>query len=66
MWGIKPESTDEALTGFVTACAAAGPSGCDLATKDSTPDSLRTLMYNLINVSYHTVNLVGANSRLVL
>ncbi|CCO33747.1 Putative hydrolase Mb2247c OS=Mycobacterium bovis (strain ATCC BAA-935 / AF2122/97) GN=Mb2247c PE=3 SV=1 [Rhizoctonia solani AG-1 IB] len=52
LWGITPESADEALTGFVTACVAAGPAGCDLATKGSTPDSLRTLLYNLINAAY--------------
>ncbi|KAF8738369.1 MEROPS serine peptidase family S33, partial [Rhizoctonia solani] len=52
MWRIKTESTDEALTGFLTACAAAGPSGCALATKNSTTDSLRQLVRDLINAAY--------------
>ncbi|KAG9120021.1 hypothetical protein FRC07_004657, partial [Ceratobasidium sp. 392] len=41
MWSINAESTDEALTGFVQACAVAGPSGCAIATSGSTADSLR-------------------------
>ncbi|KAF8703119.1 MEROPS serine peptidase family S33, partial [Rhizoctonia solani] len=62
MWGIMTESTDEALTGFVTGCAAAGPSGCALATKDSTPESLRALMYGLIDAAYDYKRQVGPNA----
>jgi hypothetical protein len=51
MWAIKTESTDEALIGFVTACAAAGPSGCALANKDSTPESILQSVYELVDVS---------------
>ncbi|KAJ1300924.1 hypothetical protein OPQ81_003350 [Rhizoctonia solani] len=52
MWGIKTESTDEALTGFVTACAAAGPSGCSLAAGNSTPDSIRQQIRDLLDAAY--------------
>ncbi|ELU35800.1 hypothetical protein AG1IA_10170 [Rhizoctonia solani AG-1 IA] len=62
MWGVMTESTDEALTGFVTACAAAGPSGCALATNDSTPESLRALMYGLIDAAYDYKRQVGPNA----
>lgn len=51
MWSIKPESTDEAFTGFASACAAAGPAGCAIATADSTADSIRQWTWDLIDVS---------------
>ncbi|QRW17406.1 Abhydrolase domain-containing protein [Rhizoctonia solani] len=59
MWRLKTESTDEALTGFVTACAAAGPSGCALATKDSTPDSLRQYAREIIDAAYDYKRKIG-------
>ncbi|CAE7050036.1 unnamed protein product [Rhizoctonia solani] len=62
MWWIKPESTDEALTGFVEACAAAGPSGCALATKGATSDSIRQLLRNLIDAAYDYKRAVGKNA----
>jgi hypothetical protein len=50
MWGIKPESTDEAFTGFAAACAAAGPTGCAIATAGSTADSIRQWTRDLLDV----------------
>ncbi|KAG8685997.1 hypothetical protein FRC11_009717, partial [Ceratobasidium sp. 423] len=52
MWRVKPESTDEAFIGFVTACAAVGPSACALATQNSTPESIRKQVLDLIGVVY--------------
>lgn len=52
MWGIKTESSDEAFIGFASACAAAGPSGCAIAKKDSTTDSIRKWVYDLIDAMY--------------
>ncbi|QRV92028.1 Abhydrolase domain-containing protein [Ceratobasidium sp. AG-Ba] len=52
MWSINAESTDEALTGFVTACAAAGPTGCAIASEGSTPDSLRDELRRMIDLAY--------------
>ncbi|KAG8740786.1 hypothetical protein FRC10_003895 [Ceratobasidium sp. 414] len=52
MWGIKPESTDEAFTGFVSGCAAAGPTGCAIATENSTADSLRQWARDLLDAAY--------------
>ncbi|GAB1525262.1 hypothetical protein RhiTH_008420 [Rhizoctonia solani] len=63
MWRIKTESTDEALTGFLTACAAAGPSGCALATKNSTTDSLRELVRDLIDAAYDYKRENGPNAQ---
>ncbi|KAF8604272.1 alpha/beta-hydrolase [Ceratobasidium sp. AG-I] len=64
MWGIKPESTDEAFTGFVTACAAAGPTGCAIATKDSTPDSLRQWTRDVLNAAYDYRRAAGPNAEI--
>ncbi|KAL5634901.1 hypothetical protein ACGC1H_002804 [Rhizoctonia solani] len=64
MWGVKPESTDEALTGFVEACAAAGPSGCALATKGATGDSIRQLLRNLIDAAYDYKRAVGKTAEI--
>ncbi|KAG9119699.1 hypothetical protein FRC07_005140 [Ceratobasidium sp. 392] len=52
MWSLKPESTDEAFTGFVSACAAAGPTGCAIAIENSTADSLRQWTRDLIDAAY--------------
>ncbi|QRW06145.1 Abhydrolase domain-containing protein [Ceratobasidium sp. AG-Ba] len=52
MWSINAESTDEALNGFVTACAAAGPTGCAIASEGSTPDSLRDELRQIIDLAY--------------
>ncbi|KAG8721708.1 hypothetical protein FRC09_007499 [Ceratobasidium sp. 395] len=59
MWGVKTESTDEAFTGFVSACAAAGPAGCALAQKGSTADSLRQGIRDLLNAAYDYRRSVG-------
>ncbi|CAE6500443.1 unnamed protein product [Rhizoctonia solani] len=64
MWGVKPESTDEALTGFVEACATAGPSGCALATKGATGDSIRQLLRSLIDAAYDYKRAVGKTAEI--
>ncbi|CAE6452473.1 unnamed protein product [Rhizoctonia solani] len=64
MWSIKPESTDEAFTGFVTACAAAGPSGCALATQNSTADSIRKQLSDVIDAAYDYKREVGPNAEI--
>ncbi|KAG9077801.1 hypothetical protein FRC06_008697, partial [Ceratobasidium sp. 370] len=51
-WAISTESADEALTGFVQACAAAGPGNCAIASRNSTPDSLRAGIRELIDSAY--------------
>ncbi|KEP51999.1 putative hydrolase [Rhizoctonia solani 123E] len=53
LWGVGLESTDEAFNGFVTACAAAGPSGCALATKDSNAETIRKFVIDLIDLGYY-------------
>ncbi|QRV77216.1 Abhydrolase domain-containing protein [Ceratobasidium sp. AG-Ba] len=58
------ESTDEALTGFVTACAAAGPTGCALASEGSTPDSLRNQLSQMIDMAYDYKKSAGASAEL--
>ncbi|KAG8717829.1 hypothetical protein FRC08_006558 [Ceratobasidium sp. 394] len=52
IWSIDVESADEALTGFVSACAAAGPENCAIASKNSTADSLREEIRQLIDDVY--------------
>ncbi|KAG8707836.1 hypothetical protein FRC11_007094 [Ceratobasidium sp. 423] len=64
MWKIKPESTDEAFTGFASACAAAGPSGCALATKGATSDSIRELARNVIDAAYDYKREVGPSAQI--
>ncbi|KAG9105175.1 hypothetical protein FRC07_009539 [Ceratobasidium sp. 392] len=59
MWGIMPESTDEAFTGFVSACAAAGPTGCAIATENSTADSIRQWTRDLLDAAYDYRQTVG-------
>ncbi|QRV95978.1 Abhydrolase domain-containing protein [Ceratobasidium sp. AG-Ba] len=51
-WAVSVESTDEALTGFVEACAYAGPGNCALASKNSTADSLRKDLLKLVDLAY--------------
>ncbi|CAE6422740.1 unnamed protein product [Rhizoctonia solani] len=51
-WAVKPESTDEAFTGFLKACAAAGPSRCAIAKEDSSEESLRKYVSGLIDAAY--------------
>ncbi|KAH7341643.1 TAP-like protein-domain-containing protein [Rhizoctonia solani] len=63
-WAVKPESTDEAFTGFVTACAAAGPSGCALATKDSNPETIRKVISDLIDLAYYYKRKVGPTAQI--
>lgn len=52
MWRIKPESTDEAFTGFAMACAAAGPSGCAIAFENSTTESVLQWTRDLLDAAY--------------
>ncbi|KAF8699096.1 MEROPS serine peptidase family S33, partial [Rhizoctonia solani] len=61
-WAVKPESTDEAFTGFVAACAAAGPSGCAIASKDSNPESIRKFVSDLIDLAYYYKREVGPSA----
>ncbi|CAE6440885.1 unnamed protein product [Rhizoctonia solani] len=62
-WAVKPESTDEAFNGFVTACAAAGPSGCAIAKKDSNPETVRKFVSDLIDMAYYYKRKVGRSAR---
>ncbi|KAG8740391.1 hypothetical protein FRC11_000286, partial [Ceratobasidium sp. 423] len=63
-WAVKPESTDEAFNGFVTACAAAGPSGCAIATKDSNPETVRKFVSDLIDLAYYYKRKVGPSAEI--
>ncbi|CAE6474631.1 unnamed protein product [Rhizoctonia solani] len=63
-WAVKPESTDEAFNGFVTACAAAGPSGCAIATKDSNPETVRKFVSDLIDSAYYYKRKVGPSAEI--
>ncbi|CAE6461451.1 unnamed protein product [Rhizoctonia solani] len=63
-WAVKPESTDEAFTGFVTACAAAGPSGCALATEGSNPETIRKVVSDLIDLAYYYKREVGPTAKI--
>ncbi|KAG8720235.1 hypothetical protein FRC09_009872 [Ceratobasidium sp. 395] len=49
IWNITVESVDEAFTGFVTACAAAGPAGCAIASPGSSADSIRDGVHQLMD-----------------
>ncbi|CAE6403564.1 hypothetical protein ACGC1H_005348 [Rhizoctonia solani] len=62
LWSVGLESTDEAFNGFVTACAAAGPSGCALATKDSNAETIRKFVIDLIDLGYHNRRKFGPTS----
>ncbi|CAE6456002.1 unnamed protein product [Rhizoctonia solani] len=61
---ISLESADEAFTGFVEACAAAGPSGCALATQGATADSIRQLVRNVLDAAYDYKRAVGPNAEI--
>ncbi|KAJ1307669.1 hypothetical protein OPQ81_001762 [Rhizoctonia solani] len=61
-WAVKPESTDEAFNGFVSACAAAGPSGCAIASKDSNPETVRKFVSNLIDLAYEYKRKLGSSA----
>ncbi|KAG8736012.1 hypothetical protein FRC10_009885 [Ceratobasidium sp. 414] len=62
-WGISTESADEALTGFVQACAAAGPGNCAIASQNSTADSLRAEIRELIDLAYDYKKAVGPSAQ---
>ncbi|KAG8725889.1 hypothetical protein FRC12_023912 [Ceratobasidium sp. 428] len=51
IWAVSAESTDEALAGFVTACAKAGPGKRKFASKGSTAESLTEKIRTLLDVS---------------
>ncbi|QRV77165.1 Abhydrolase domain-containing protein [Ceratobasidium sp. AG-Ba] len=51
-WAVSVESADEALEGFVQACATAGVGNCALASSNSTPTSLKKDLQNLIDMAY--------------
>ncbi|KAG9118282.1 hypothetical protein FRC07_007277 [Ceratobasidium sp. 392] len=61
-WAVSVESTDDTFTGFVQACAAAGPGSCVFATKNSTAESLRSEILELINKAYDYKKAVGAKA----
>ncbi|KAG8720004.1 hypothetical protein FRC09_010255 [Ceratobasidium sp. 395] len=50
-WAVNVESTDEALTGFASACAMAGSEGCAFANIGSTTESLLQDIRGLIDES---------------
>ncbi|KAG8701909.1 hypothetical protein FRC09_005064, partial [Ceratobasidium sp. 395] len=60
IWAINAESSDEALTGFVQACAAAGPNGCAIASSGSTADTLREWIRRLLDLAYDYKKTAGA------
>ncbi|KAG9124179.1 hypothetical protein FRC07_012564 [Ceratobasidium sp. 392] len=62
IWAINVESADEALTGFVQACAAAGPAGCAIAVDGSTADSLRIWIQQLLDMAYDYRKAAGAQA----
>ncbi|KAG9119040.1 hypothetical protein FRC07_006157 [Ceratobasidium sp. 392] len=62
IWAINVESADEALTGFVQACAMAGPAGCAIATAGSTTDSLRMWIQQLLDMAYDYRKAAGAQA----
>ncbi|KDN48830.1 hypothetical protein RSAG8_02817, partial [Rhizoctonia solani AG-8 WAC10335] len=62
-WAVKPGSTGETFHGFLTACAAAGPSRCDIANKDSNPETIRTYVYDLINGAYNYKRKLGRSAQ---
>ncbi|KAG8744376.1 hypothetical protein FRC10_010263 [Ceratobasidium sp. 414] len=63
IWSINAESTDEALTGFVQACAAAGPDNCAIAAVGSTADSLREGIRQLLDLAYDYKKAAGATAQ---
>jgi hypothetical protein len=52
LWNRTINAVDAAMTGFVTACAAAGPDGCVLASKNDTPNSVQTTVLQIIDVRF--------------
>ncbi|KAG9092623.1 hypothetical protein FRC06_011854 [Ceratobasidium sp. 370] len=62
-WGIAIESADEVLTGFVQACAAAGPGNCAIASAGSTADSLREWIQQLLDMAYDYKKAAGVDAR---
>ncbi|KAG9107874.1 hypothetical protein FRC07_008567 [Ceratobasidium sp. 392] len=64
IWNLTVESVDEAFTGFVTACAAAGPAGCALASPGSSADSIRDGVRQLIDRAYDFRKITGPNAEL--
>ncbi|KAG8721739.1 hypothetical protein FRC08_010620 [Ceratobasidium sp. 394] len=63
-WAMSTESADEALTGFVQACAAAGPGNCAIASQNSTADSLRADIRQLLDLAYDYKKAVGSSAKL--
>ncbi|CEL63020.1 Carboxylesterase B OS=Mycobacterium tuberculosis GN=caeB PE=3 SV=1 [Rhizoctonia solani AG-1 IB] len=64
MWEVKTVSTDEALIGFATACAAAGPSGCALASKGSTTENVLQSVRDLIDAAYDYKRKAGPSAEI--
>ncbi|KAG8780060.1 hypothetical protein FRC12_023502 [Ceratobasidium sp. 428] len=64
IWNLAVESADEAFTGFVTACAAAGPAGCAIASPGSSADSIRDGVHQLIDRAYDFRKIAGPNAGL--
>ncbi|KAG9092827.1 hypothetical protein FS749_015411 [Ceratobasidium sp. UAMH 11750] len=63
IWSINAESTDEALTGFVQACAAAGPGNCAIASAGSTADSLREQIRQMLDMAYDYKKAAGVTAQ---
>ncbi|KAG8721741.1 hypothetical protein FRC08_010622 [Ceratobasidium sp. 394] len=64
LWNRTINSVDAAFDGFVAACAAAGPSGCAIASKNSSADSVKQTVLQLIDRAYDLRKSVGPDAEL--
>ncbi|KAG8736013.1 hypothetical protein FRC10_009886 [Ceratobasidium sp. 414] len=64
LWNRTINSVDAAFNGFVAACAAAGPGGCVMASKNSSADSVKQTVLQLIDRAYDFRKTVGPDAEL--
>ncbi|KAG8790144.1 hypothetical protein FRC12_012673 [Ceratobasidium sp. 428] len=62
-WARSTESADEAADGFVKACAMAGPNNCAIASQNSTAESLKEGLRDLIDLAYDYKKAVGPSAK---
>ncbi|QRV78194.1 Abhydrolase domain-containing protein [Ceratobasidium sp. AG-Ba] len=64
LWNRTIDSADQTFEGFVSACAAAGPSSCAIAPKNPTPASVKQIILQLIDRAYDYRKSVGPAAQL--
>lgn len=63
-WDLDISDAEATWDGFLTACAEAGPSGCNFTQASDTKDTLNTKVNNIIDALYHGWNSTSQYSQI--